>query len=84
MVRVKAYAATYHWPGHCLVFLFARDDSKRDVEVRLNFKKLGLRKEEAAVQRLHPGPARPLQLRDGKIKIRLPRQQNGYAALLIK
>jgi len=84
MVRVKAYAATYHWPGHCLVFLFARDDSKRDVEVRLNFKKLGLRKEEAAVQRLHPGPAKPLQLRDGKIKIRLPRQQNGYAALLIK
>jgi hypothetical protein len=84
MVRVKAYAATYHWPGHCLVFLFARDDSGRDVEVRLNFKKLGVRMEQVSVYRLRPRLAKPLKLLDGMIKLRLPRQDKGYAALLIK
>ena len=83
-VRVPAYAATYHWPGHCLVFLMARSDARRDVALRLNARKLGMKPGEISVRKLRPGQAKPLRIRDGRVKLRLPRQQDGYAAVLVE
>ena len=83
-VRVPAYAATYHWPGHCLVFLMARSDARRDMALRLNARKLGMKPGEISVRKLRPGQAKPLRIRDGRFKLRLPRQQDGYAAVLVE
>ena len=83
-VRVSAYAATYRWPGHCLVFLFSRNDSMRDIKVRFNFPRMGMQHGQVRVHRLRPRLKKPLPLDGGGVALRLPRQENGYAALWVE
>ncbi|MAE63538.1 MAG: hypothetical protein CMJ18_04640 [Phycisphaeraceae bacterium] len=82
-VRVGAYAATYRWPGHCLVLLLARGDARRDVVLRFDWDRLGMKSDRAEVRRLRPPLSRPLRPQAGAIRLRLPAPGTGYAALML-